>query len=147
MDISAILSEKSVFPCIEAGTKRQFFEQAAKVVATVGELDESKVFEALWERENLGTTGYGEGVAVPHARMGGIDKVVAVFIRLNKAIDYDAHDGKGVDLAAVLVSPEQSGEDHLRALAAFSAILRNENACKKIRQAKTAHDIYSVLKQ
>ncbi len=147
MDISAILSEEMVFPRIEVETKRQFFKKAAEIVASFAKLDENKVFEALWERENLGTTGYGDGVAVPHARISGVDKVIAVFMRLNKAIDFEAHDGKDVDLLAVIVTPEQSGEDHLKALSMFSSVLRNENARTKLRQAKNAHEIYSILNQ
>lgn len=145
MEISAILSEENVFPDVEVATKRQLFEMIAKKVANSEDLDKNQIFEALWERENLGSTGYGNGVAVPHARISGLNKVFAVFLRLNKGIDFDAHDDKEVDLLAVIISPEQSGEDHLQALAAFSGVLRNTDACKKIRQAKTAHEIYSIL--
>ena len=147
MDISVILSEDSVFPCMEAQTKRRFFEMVAKALSEKQKLDENRVFEALWERENLGSTAYGNGIAVPHARLDGIDKVYAIFVRLSKGIDFDAHDGEDVDMAAIVISPEQSGEDHLQALAAFSSVLRDETARKKIRQAKTAHEIYSVLNQ
>ena len=145
MEISAILSEENIFPDVEVATKRQLFEVIAKKVANSEDLDKNQIFEALWERENLGSTGYGNGVAVPHARISGLKKVFAIFLRLNNGIDFDAHDGKAVDLAAVIISPEQSGEDHLQALAAFSGVLRNTDACKKIRQAKTAHEIYSIL--
>ncbi len=145
MEISAILSEENVFPDVEVATKRQLFELAAKNIAHFEGVDENQIFEALWERENLGSTGYGNGVAVPHARISGLNKVFAVFLRLNKGIDFDAHDDKEVDLLAVIISPEQSGEDHLQALATFSGVLRNANACQKIRQAKTAHEIYSIL--
>lgn len=147
MDISAILSEKEIIPCVEVDTKRQFFEQAAEILAEHENLDKAQVFEALWERENLGSTGYGEGIAIPHARIGGIDKVSALFVRLKKGIDFDSYDGKEVDMAAVLISPETSGEDHLKALAAFSRILKDKNICKNLRQAKTAHELYVLLKQ
>ena len=147
MNISAILSEENIFPCVEVGTKRQLFEKAAKIVATAEKIDESKVFEALWQRENLGTTGYGKGVAVPHARMDGVDRMAVVFMRLKNGVDFDAHDGKDVDLVVVVVSPEQSGEDHLQALAAFSSVFRSEDAREKLRRASTAHEIYAVLNQ
>lgn len=147
MDISVILSENKVFSDVEAENKRQLFEKAAKFLADAEKLDKNRIFEALWERENLGSTGYGEGIAVPHARIDGLDKVAAVFVRLQKGIDFDAYDGKEVDLVAVLISPEESGEDHLQALAAFSRILKNAEACKQLRQAKTAHEIYTILHQ
>lgn len=142
-----ILSEDSVFPCVEAESKRRIFEYAAKFLAEKENLDEAKIFEALWERENLGSTGYGEGIAVPHARIDGLNKVVTLFLRLKKGIDFDAYDGKDVDLVAVMISPEKSGEDHLQALATFSAVLRNETVRQKLRQAKTTHEIYLALKQ
>lgn len=147
MDISSILSEKDVLLCVEADSKRQLFEQVAEIFAKSERLDENKVFEALWERENLGPTGYGDGIAVPHARIDGLKRVVALFLRLNKGIDFEAYDGKNVDLAAVILSPEQSGEDHLQALAAFSRVLKSGSACQKIRQSKTAHEIYTILNQ
>jgi PTS system nitrogen regulatory IIA component len=112
MDISAVISEKMIFPCVEAENKRQLFQAAAEALAKSADMDKSRIFEALWERENLGPTGYGDGIAVPHARLEGLSKVVSVFMRLAKGIDFDAYDGKDVDLAAVIISPEQSGEDH-----------------------------------
>ena len=147
MDISSILSEDMVFPCVEAENKRRFFQEAAKILAQKGKLDENKIFEALWERENLGSTGYSEGIAVPHARLEGLDKVVVAFIRLRKGIDFDSFDGKEADLFAVVISPEQSGEDHLQALSLFSRVLKNPDECQKIRKAKTAHEIYTILNQ
>ena len=147
MNMSLILSEERVFSCVEADSKRALFEEAAKVFAKEEGLDSAKVFEALWERENLGSTAYGEGIAVPHARMDGLNKVVALFARLKKGIDFDAYDGKDVDLVAVIISPEKSGEDHLLALSAFSRVLKNSEACKKLRQAKSTHDIYTILNQ
>lgn len=145
MDISTILAKENVFSDVEVATKRQLFEIAAKNIADAKGLDENKVFEALWERENLGSTGYGDGVAVPHARISGLDKVFSIFMRLSNGVDFDAYDAKNVDLLAIIISPEQSGEDHLQALAAFSGVLRSDDACKKLRQAKTSQEIYSIL--
>ena len=142
-----ILSEDSVFPCVEAESKRRICEYAAKFLAEKENLDEAKIFEALWERENLGSTGYGEGIAVPHARIEGVNRVSALFLRLKEEIDFDSRDGKGVDLVAVMISPEQSGGDHLQALAAFSRVLKNSENCKKLRLAKSAHEIYLILNQ
>lgn len=142
-----ILSEDSVFPCVEAESKRRIFEYAAKFLAEKENLDEAKIFEALWERENLGSTGYGEGIAVPHARIEGVNRVSALFLRLKEEIDFDSRDGKGVDLVAVVISPEQSGGDHLQALSAFSRVLKNSENCQKLRLAKSAHEIYLILNQ
>lgn len=147
MDISVILPEDRVFPCVEVESKRAFFEKVAGILAETQNLDRAKVFESLWERENLGSTGYGEGIAVPHARIEELNQVVALFARLKKGIDFDSYDGKDVDLVAVMISPEKSGDDHLQALAAFSRVLKNQDLCEKLRFAKTAHEIYEILNQ
>lgn len=147
MNISDILSEDMVLLDIDADNKRHLLEQVAAFVAENKTLDKNAVFEAILERENLGSTGYGNGVAFPHARISGINKRVTAFVRLNKGIDYDALDGKNVDLLAFLVSSEQNGEDHLQALAAFSRVLKNDDVCRQIREAKTAHEIYMALQR
>ena len=95
----------------------------------------------------MGSTGYGDGVAFPHARIEGLDKVIAVFARLDKGVDYESFDSHPVDLVAFLLSPEKSGEDHLKALAVMSRVLKDEETCRKIREAKSAHEIYVALQK
>ena len=97
MIISDILSEDMVLTEVEAVSKRQLLEKISSVLAQKKRLDKNSVFEAIWERENLGSTGYGKGVAFPHARMAGIDKVVSVFARLQHGLDYDTPDNTDVD--------------------------------------------------
>jgi len=145
MEISDVLSEDMILTDYTADSKRQLLEGISSFIAQKKHFDKSAVFEAMLERENLGSTGYGNGVAFPHARIQGLDKIVTVFVRLNKAIDYDAMDSKPVDLLAVMVSPENSGDDHLRTLSAFSRTMKNENTCEAIRHAKSAHEIYVAL--
>ncbi|MCI7420057.1 MAG: PTS sugar transporter subunit IIA, partial [Alphaproteobacteria bacterium] len=113
MGISDILSEDMVLAGVEAGNKRGLLEQLSAFVAEKENIDKNSIFEAILERENLGSTGYGDGIAFPHARIEGLDKVIAVFARLDKGIDYDSLDSHPVDLIAFLLSPEKSGEDHL----------------------------------
>ena len=103
MGISDILSEDMVLAHVEAENKRNMLEQLSKFVAEKENIDENSVFEAILERENLGSTGYGDGVAFPHARIEGLDKVIAVFARLNKGVDYEALDSHPVDLIAFLL--------------------------------------------
>lgn len=145
MNISDILSEDMVLIDVDADGKRHLLEELANVVSERQNLDRNVVFEAILERENLGSTGYGNGVAFPHARIDGLKHNIAAFVRLNKAVDYDALDNKDVDLLAFLISSEQNGEDHLQALAAFSRVLKNDDICQKIRTAKTSHEIYVAL--
>lgn len=147
MGISDILSEDMVLAGVEAGNKRGLLEQLSAFVAEKENIDKNSIFEAILERENLGSTGYGDGIAFPHARIEGLDKVIAVFARLDKGIDYDSLDSHPVDLIAFLLSPEKSGEDHLQALAIMSRILKDEETCRKIREANSAHEIYLALQK
>jgi len=145
MDISDFLSEAMIITDLDADNKRQVLEKIAEFAAHENSLDKNAVFEAILERENLGSTGYGNGVALPHARIAGLSGMFAVFARLHKTVEYDTLDNKPVDLVAMIISPENSGSDHLQALALFSRVLKNEDACQKIRQAKNAYEILQIL--
>lgn len=147
MGISDILSENMVLAHVEAENKRGLLEKLSGFVAEKENLDKNLIFEAILERENLGSTGYGDGVAFPHARINGLNKVIAVFARLNKGVDYDSLDNHPVDLIGFLLSPEKSGEDHLQSLAVMSRVLKDVDTCRKIREAKTAHEIYVALQK
>ena len=147
MEISEILSEDMVLANVEAESKRSLLEKLSAYVAEKENMDKNPIFEAILERENLGSTGYGDGVAFPHARIDGLDKVITVFARLAQGVDYDSLDNHTVDLVAFLLSPEKSGEDHLRALAVMSRVLKNEETCRQIRAAKSAHEIYLALQK
>ena len=147
MIISDILSEDMVFTEMKAESKRQLLEDISALVADKKGLDKNSIFEAIWERENLGSTGYGKGVAFPHARMSGLNKIVTVFARLQNALDYDTPDNTDVDLVAMMISPENSGDDHLKTLAAFSRVLKDNDVCREIRNAKSAHEIYVALQK
>lgn len=108
-------------------------------------VDKLTMFDVIQERENLGSTAFGGGTALPHGRIPGLSNLKGLFVRLDKGIDFNAADGKPVDLLFFLVSPENSGADHLSALAQISKILKDENRCAEIRNAKTAADIYRLL--
>jgi PTS system nitrogen regulatory IIA component len=145
MNIADIISKDAVLDNIQAGTKRELIQKLSEHIASVCGLDERSIFDAVWERENLGSTGYGEGVAFPHARIEGLNKVCALFARLDVAVDFDSLDGKPVDLIFLLVSPENSGADHLTALASLSRILKTEGSCEKLRKARSVDEIYAIL--
>lgn len=145
MNITDILSEKMVFTDLEVTGKRELLEHVSAIVAQREKLDPNMVFESVWERENLGSTGYGNGFALPHARIEGLKKIAVAFVRLHKPLDFDALDAQPVDLLAFLISPENSGEDHLKALSLFSRVLKNDKTRTKLRQAKTKHEIYEIL--
>jgi PTS system nitrogen regulatory IIA component len=145
MNIADIISKKAVLDNVQVSSKRELIQVLSQRIASFSGLDERAIFDAVWERENLGSTGYGDGVAFPHARIDGLDKVCGIFARLDEPVDFDSLDGKAVDLVFMLVSPENSGADHLTALAALSRILKTEGSCEKLRKARSVDEIYTVL--
>lgn len=145
MNISDIMTEKNVLIGIKANSKRELLQEIAAQAAKLTGLDERTVFDTLLERENLGSTGFGGGTALPHGRFANLDKVQAVFAQLASPLDFDAVDGKPVDLVFALLSPEGSGADHLTALARLSRILKDEALCGKLRQMSTPVEIYVLL--
>lgn len=147
MNISDIMSEKSVLIDVKANSKRELLQELAAKATEMTGLDERTIFDTFLERENLGSTGFGNGTALPHGRFDGLDKVCAIFARLSSPLDFDAIDGKPVDLVFALLSPEGNGADHLTALAKMSRILKDEALCAKIRQAAKPIEIYALISQ
>lgn len=145
MNIADIISKDAVLDSVQASNKRELIQNMSNRIAALAGVDERVVFESIWERENLGSTGYGEGVAFPHARIEGLNEVCGLFARLEEPVDFDALDGKPVDLVFMLISPENSGADHLTALATLSRILKTEGSCEKLRKARSANDLYAIL--
>ena len=126
-------------------SKKQVFEMLAEKAAQSYRLDSRLVLDALHERESLGSTGFGGAVAIPHARIKGLNKSVGLFIRLAEPIGFDAHDGQDVDLIFGLLSPQQGSADHLKALAEISRFLRDETTLAKLRGAASDDALYVLL--
>lgn len=147
MNIPEIMSEKSVFIGLKAGGKRDVLQELSAQAAKLTGVDERTLFDTLLERENLGSTGFGGGTALPHGRFSTLDKVQAVFARLANPVDFEAIDGKPVDLVFVLLSPEGSGADHLTALAKLSRVLKDENLCDKLRKVNTPLEAFALLNE
>ena len=145
MKISDILSQNTIVTSIKATNKRQLLEEMSAKLARHENIDFHMVEDAMIERENLGSTAYGGGIAFPHARLEGATRVKAYFTKLSTPIDFGAVDGEKVDLVFMLVSPENSGADHLEALAALSKAMRNKTMCTKLRKATTKDEIYKIL--
>lgn len=145
MKISEIMTVDSVVSGLKAGSKRQLLQEIAKRASEVTKISERDIFDSLLERENLGTTGFGGGTALPHARIAEAKNVYGIFAKLSNNVDFNAIDGRPVDLVFMLISPEGSGADHLTALAQVSRILKDEATCNKIRQAESDEEIYALL--
>ncbi|MFN7388468.1 PTS sugar transporter subunit IIA [Brevundimonas sp.] len=145
MGIGELLVRDGVVLKSGASSKRQALHTVASVAGHALGLDEGRVFEALLEREALGSTGLGSGVAVPHARLEGLDRVRAVFVRLDPPVAYDAVDERPVDLLFALFAPPREGAEHLRALAAVSRALRSSEMREQLRQARTVDAINALF--
>ena len=144
MKIVDILKPNLVFLDVEAASKKQALEEVAEVSAPLTGCEHQAVFDALIEPERLGTTGIGKGVAIPHARLPGLKDLFCAFMR-TKPLDFESIDGKPVDLIFFLLVPEESGADHLKALARISKLLRNEDVCTQLRAAKTKEEILKII--
>lgn len=145
MDISDILTPQTVFQRVKVASKKKLFTEIAGFAAVAAGLDADKVFDALWQREKLASTGVGHGVAIPHARMPKLDKIVGLFVHLDDAIDFEAIDSAPVDLVFVLLTPAEAGADHLKALARISRLMRSAAVCEKLRAANDRSQIYALL--
>jgi PTS system nitrogen regulatory IIA component len=150
MTLSDLIQPKCIAANLRATSKKQLFQDLAQLIADAGILDKSGVavrdiVTAAMERERLGSTGVGSGVALPHARLDGIDKVYAAFARLETPLDYDAIDDRPVDLVVMLLAPSESGGEHLRALAQVSRRLRREDVRARLRSAPSAESLHVLL--
>lgn len=144
MKIVDILSKQAIVTDGKYGSKRQLLEKLSELAAKETGVDARIVFDALLERERLGTTGVGKGVALPHTRLAGLNKIFCAFVK-SDPVDFDSVDGKPVDLVFLLLAPEESGADHLKALAKLSRILRDESVAKSLRQAGDCTDVYDLI--
>ena len=145
MDLSHLLKPAAVRMIGHATSKKRLFQDLAEIAQTVYGLNAAETVDALQERESLGPTGVGHGVALPHARLHGLDRVVGAFIRLEKPLDFDAVDRQPVDLVFALLAPKDSGVEHLKALALVSRTLRDAATCKKLRANSDPAALHAVL--
>jgi len=147
MEIRDILQPESVMSGLKVANKKQALQEMARQASLVAGVNERRIFETLLERERLGTTGVGNGIAIPHGKLSELNRLYGVFARLEKPIDFDAIDEQPVDLVFLLLAPEGAGADHLKALARVSRLLRDAPTCEKLRGAKTADGLYLLLTQ
>jgi PTS system nitrogen regulatory IIA component len=145
MDIGELLADGGVVLRSGASSRRQALHTVAEAAAQALGLPENRLMEALLEREALGSTGLGSGVAVPHARLEGVGRVAAVFVRLDTPVAWGAVDDRPVDLLLALFAPPSDGAEHLRALAAVSRALRSAEMREQLRQARTTDAIRALF--
>jgi nitrogen PTS system EIIA component len=146
MPLLEFLDPDSVVPSLRARSKKQVLQDlAAQAAQRLPMLSERTVFETLLQRERLGSTGIGEGVAIPHGKLPGLDRLHGVFARFDRPVDFDALDGQPVDIAFLLLAPEGAGADHLKALAQVARVLRVPGMLGSIRAARDSGALYALL--
>lgn len=146
MEIADLLpGPDAVLACVKASGKKALLAELVSRAATLYKLDERRLFDRLLERERLGSTGIGGGIAIPHGRMAALSAPVGVFARLAQPIDFDLIDERPVDVVFLLVAPEGAGADHLKALARVSRLLRDRALVEKLRATDNADALFAML--
>lgn len=145
MELADILAERAVLFCSALKTKRQLFEELSGRAAELSGLPADDILNAITSREELGSTGLGNGIAIPHGKIAGLKDVVALFARLDNPIDFDAVDDQPVDLVVMLLAPAGAGADHLKALSKVARLLRTEAVVDELRQLNDPAALRSIL--
>jgi len=145
MEVADLFGPKSVIANLKVSSKKQALQELAKRAAQLTGQPERAIFEVLVERERLGTTGVGHGIAIPHGKLPNLDRLYALFARLETPIDFDSIDEQPVDLICLLLAPETAGADHLKALARVSRLLRDRAVCDKLRGADSPAAIHALI--
>jgi PTS system nitrogen regulatory IIA component len=145
MELSKLLTPGSVRVVSQLTSKKRLFQELGEIAAQNYGLQAAVAIDGLQERESLGPTGVGHGIALPHARLEDLERIVGVFLRLERAIDYDSVDRQPVDLIFALFAPKDSGVDHLKALALVSRTMRDAGVCAKLRANTDPAKLYAIL--
>ncbi len=147
MEISDLLAPESVVPGLRATSKKQTLQELARRAAKVTGRHERAIFDMLIERERLGTTGVGKGIAIPHGKLADLERLYGVFARLESPVDFESIDDQPVDLIFLLLAPETAGADHLKALARVSRLFRDPKTCERLRACTDAEVLHGLLTQ
>ena len=145
MQLSDLVSTDGVIASLRAGSKKQALQELSELAAELTEVSSREIFETLLQRERLGSTGVGQGIAIPHGKISSLDRLYGVFARLDSPIEFDSMDDQPVDLIFLLLAPEHAGADHLKALARVSRLLRDPSVVDKLRASNESSVLYSVL--
>ena len=145
MQLSDFLDFDAIKASLSGGNKRALLQQLSQLATQRLGVDSGEILSSVTERERLGSTGFGHGVAIPHGKIEGINRIYCLFVRLSEAIDYKAIDGQKVDLVFLLLSPPDAGAEHLKALASISRVTRHAPTLEKMRGARSRDALAAVL--
>ena len=145
MPLTDLVATNAVIPALKVTSKKQAIQELSARAARLTGQGERVIFETLLQREKLGSTGVGNGIAIPHGKLPKLERLFGLFARLDRPVDFEALDGQPGDLIFLLLAPEGAGADHLKALARIARLLRDQDVAKKLRASREAQAIYSVL--
>ena len=145
MEFETLIEPAAILPSLRSNSQKQVLQELAEKAAELTGRAEREIFETILQREKLGSTGVGNGIAIPHGKLEGLDHIVGVFARLSRPVEFDALDEQPVDLVFLLLAPEGSGADHLKALSKVARLLRNPETVAQIRGSRDAGSIYALM--
>ncbi|WP_420406726.1 PTS IIA-like nitrogen regulatory protein PtsN [Hoeflea sp.] len=147
MALADLIGQNAVLPALKANSKKQLLQELAVKASEVTGLAEREVFDVILQRERLGSTGVGNGIAIPHGKLPSLDRIVGVFARLAHPVDFEALDDQPVDLVFLLLAPEGAGADHLKALSRIARVMRDSEMVSKLRATDNAASLYAFLSE
>jgi PTS system nitrogen regulatory IIA component len=145
MPLTDLLTPNAILPALKVNSKKQVLHELAARAAVLSGQSERAIFDVLMQREKLGSTAVGNGIAIPHGKMPGLTRLFGLFARLDRPVDFESLDNLPVDLIFLLLAPEGAGADHLKALARIARLLRDPNMAHKLRGSHDAESLYAVL--
>ena len=145
MPLNDLVAHNAIIPALKVNGKKQILQELAAKAAELSGLNERTIFEILLQREKLGSTGVGNGIAIPHGKLPKLSKLFGLFARLERPVDFESLDGQAVDLVFLLLAPEGAGADHLKALARVARLLRDPDVARKLRDSRDTDALYAVL--
>lgn len=145
MTLTDLIAPAAIIPALKVNGKKQALQELATRAAELTGQSEKAIFEILLQREKLGSTAVGNGIAIPHGKMPKLGRLFGLFARLERPIDFEALDSQPVDLIFLLLAPEAAGADHLKALARVARLLRDQDVARKLRESSGTDALYAVL--
>jgi PTS system nitrogen regulatory IIA component len=140
-----LVASNAIIPALKVNSKKRVLQELAARAAVLSGQNERAIFDILMQREKLGSTAIGNGIAIPHGKMATLNRLFGLFARLDRPVDFEALDNQPVDLVFLLLAPESAGADHLKALARIARLLRDPNVAHKLRASHDAESLYAVL--
>jgi PTS system nitrogen regulatory IIA component len=145
MPLNDLVASNAIIPALKVNNKKQVLQELAARAAMLSGQNERAIFDILMQREKLGSTAIGNGIAIPHGKMATLNRLFGLFARLDRPVDFEALDNQPVDLVFLLLAPEGAGADHLKALARIARLMRDPNVVHKLRASHDAESLYAVL--